>query len=78
MQLSIDIAVEAADTAIASLDLSCFDRGDLLNLILQRSEVMFDRPKSGQVIKAWGAGNSEPIMAVVDEMGDDIARRGRV
>lgn len=75
MQLDIDIAAEAEEDRIASLDLTCFDRGDLVNLILQRSEVMFDRPKSGRVIKAWQEGDDAPIQAVVDEMGETIARR---
>ena len=75
MQLEIDIAAEAEEDRIASLDLTCFDRGDLVNLILQRSEVMFDRPKSGRVIKAWQEGDDAPIQAVVDEMGETIARR---
>lgn len=75
MHLAIDIGAEAADKAITSLDLSCFDRGDLLNLILQRSEVMYDRPKSGRIIKAWNDGDNGPIEAVVNEMGDAIARR---
>lgn len=75
MQIEIDIAAEAAEDRIAALDLTCFDRGDLVNLILQRSEVMFDRPKSGRIIKAWQEGNDAPIQSVVDEMGDTIARR---
>lgn len=75
MQFDIDIEAEAADDRIAALHLSCLDRDDLVNLILQRSEVMFDRPKSGRVIKAWQEGDDAPIQAVVDEMGDTIARR---
>ena len=75
MQFDIDIEAEAADDRIAALDLSCLDRDDLVNLILQRSEVMFDRPKSGRVIKAWQEGDDAPIQAVVDAMGETIARR---
>lgn len=75
MQLTIDIGAEAADKAITGLDLTCFDKGDYLNLILQRSEVMFDLPKSGRIIKAWNDGDNAPIARVVDDMGDAIARR---
>jgi SAM-dependent methyltransferase len=75
MQLTIDIGAEAADKAITGLDLTCFDKGDYLNLILQRSEVMFDLPKSGRIIKAWNDGDNAPITRVVDDMGDAIARR---
>lgn len=75
MALTIDIGVEAADPAIRALDLSCLDDGDLVNLILQRSEVMFDRPKSGQVIRAWGGGDMAPMQAEVARLGVEIARR---
>lgn len=75
MRLDIDIAAEAGSSAIAALDLSALNRDDLRNLILQRSEVMFDRPKSGRVIKAWNAGDQGPIDGVIDEMGETIARR---
>lgn len=75
MALTIDIGAEAADPAVSGLDLSCLDDGDLVNLILQRSEVMFDRPKSGQVIRAWGAGNMAPMQAEVARLGPAIARR---
>lgn len=75
MPITIDIAKEAADPAITALDLSCFDRDDIINLILQRSEVMFDRPRSGQVIRAWGAGDMAPMEAEIERLGDAVARR---
>lgn len=75
MMLAPDIAAEAADPAIAALDLSMMDDGDLVNLILQRSEVMFDRPRSGQVIRAWEGGDDGPMRAEVARLGLDIARR---
>lgn len=75
MRLEIDIAAEAQDSTITALNLDTLTRNDLLNLILQRSEVMFDRPKLGKIIKAWSAGDNGPINAVVDEMGLEIGRR---
>ncbi|WP_151720364.1 class I SAM-dependent methyltransferase [Gemmobacter serpentinus] len=75
MRLEIDIGAEAGSDAIAALDLSAFDKGDLLNLILQRSEVMYDRPRSGRIIKAWNGGDDGPINAVIEDMGEAIARR---
>jgi hypothetical protein len=39
MQLEIDIAAEARDSTITSLNLDALTRGDLLNLILQRGGV---------------------------------------
>ena len=75
MSIPINIASAAADSVIQGLDLACLDRDDLVNIILQRSEVMFDRPRSGQVIRAWGAGDMAPMMAELDRLGDEIARR---
>ena len=59
----------------AALDVSMFSRGDLLNLILQRSEVLYDVPAPGRLIKAWSGGNSAPLEAEVDRLGSEIARR---
>jgi SAM-dependent methyltransferase len=75
MSFHFDIAKEADDPVVTALDIGCLDRGDLINLILQRSEVMFDRPRSGQVIRAWGRGDAGPMEAEVDRLGDQIARR---
>lgn len=71
----IDIASEAAAADIRALDLSVFGVQDLVNLILQRSEVLFDIPRSGQVIRAWNAGDEGPIRDCVTRYGEDIARR---
>jgi SAM-dependent methyltransferase len=75
MPIPVDIATEAEDPVIAGLDFRCLDRDDLANLILQRSEVMFDRPRSGQVIRAWEAGDMVPIGKEIDRLGQSIARR---
>ncbi|WP_158243082.1 class I SAM-dependent methyltransferase [Acidimangrovimonas sediminis] len=71
----LDIAAEAQDPAIRALDVSMFDRQDLLNMLLQRSEVLYDVPRYGQVIKAWGQGDPAPIEAEIDRLGEEIARR---
>ncbi|HMO08767.1 MAG TPA: class I SAM-dependent methyltransferase, partial [Paracoccaceae bacterium] len=73
--LSPDIAAEAARPEVAALDLSPLSTGDLVNLILQRSEVLFDRPRSGQVIRAWEAGDEGPMQAEVARLGIEVARR---
>lgn len=70
-----DIAALAARDEIAALDLSMFDADDLVNLILQRSEVMHDIPRAGRIIRAWNAGDDGPIRAVVADKGTAIARR---
>lgn len=75
MQLDIDIGAEAQRPEIRSLDLTAFGPQDLLNLILQRSEVLFDWPQPGQVIKAWNAGDEAPIAEAVEKLGLEIAYR---
>ncbi|MFN3845161.1 MAG: class I SAM-dependent methyltransferase [Paracoccaceae bacterium] len=73
--LAIDIAQEADASEVRALDLSMFTADDLLNLILQRSEVLFDMPRSGRVIRAWNDGDNGPIRDCVERYGDVIARR---
>lgn len=73
--LKIDIAKEAQDPAVTGIDFSPLGPGDLLNMILQRSEVLYDVPEGQGVIKAWSAGDAGPIERVVAEKGLEIARR---
>ncbi|MBV1868728.1 MAG: class I SAM-dependent methyltransferase [Marinosulfonomonas sp.] len=75
MELALDIEAEVADSVITGLDVSAFERDDLVNVILQRSEVLWDQPKPGAVIRSWRAGDMGPINAAVDRLGEDIARR---
>jgi SAM-dependent methyltransferase len=75
MLLQIDIAHAARAAPVQALDLSVFDRSDLANLILQRSEVLYDVPRAGAVIRAWNSGDMGPIEAQVERLGDEIARR---
>lgn len=75
MQEQIDIRTACELDEITSLDMSCFGRDDLLNLILQRSQVLFDMPKPGRVIKAWNQHDLAPITAAIDNLGVKIAHR---
>ena len=75
MRLAVDIVAAARHPEVAALDVSALGPGDLANLILQRSEVLFDRPRPGEAIRAWEAGDEGPIARAVEEMGDEIARR---
>jgi SAM-dependent methyltransferase len=59
----------------AKLDYSMFDDQDLLNLILQRSEILFDVPKSGRLIKEWSNGSTMPLQSIVAEKGPVLAAR---
>lgn len=63
------------DKVIASLDLSMFSETDLLNILLQRSEILGDLPRPGKIIRAWSNGNEGPIRDTIAQMGETIARR---
>jgi hypothetical protein len=63
------------DKVIASLDLSMFSEDDLLNILLQRSEVLGDLNRPGKIIRAWSNGKEGPIRDVIAQMGETIARR---
>ncbi len=62
-------------SVVDALDFGAFDENDLLNLVLQRSGVLFDIPRSGRLIREWSAGNAAPLEAVVQKLGVEIARR---
>ncbi len=70
-----NFAKEAEDPEITGLDFSCFDETDLMNIVLQRSEVMFDRLRPGRVIRLWSEGDEGPILSEVDRLGLEVARR---
>ncbi|PTN00726.1 hypothetical protein C8N32_12420 [Rhodovulum imhoffii] len=63
------------DPAIKRLDLSALDEGDLVNLVLQRSEVLAGLPRPGRIIKAWENDDEGPIRDAVARLGEEIARR---
>lgn len=58
-----------------ALDVSMFTRGDLANLVLQRSEVLHDVERPGRIIRAWSGGDPAPLEAQVDRLGPEIAHR---
>ena len=69
-------ALEIAElSVIKSLDLSMFGRDDLLNVVLQRSEILADQPNPAGVIKAWQDGDCGPADRVIDQLGTDLVRR---
>ncbi len=72
---SMDVLGAAEDAVIRALDVSSFTRSDMVNLILQRSEVLADSPNGQSPIKSWMGGDSGPILSEVDRLGEEIARR---
>ena len=69
-------AAHADAEPIASLDLSMFGLGDACNVVLQRSQVLFDLPRSGDLIRAHAAGDPGPLRDAVAARLETILRRG--
>lgn len=64
--ISFDDAVQAADTdTVTSLNISAFSQADVLNLVLQRSEIIMDHPKRHQLIRKWLNGNDAPLLNAI-------------
>ena len=57
------------------LNYDMFSHGDLSNIVLQRSEILHDIEKYGQIIKAWENGDSTRLDAVVTEKSHILAER---
>lgn len=75
--ITLQAATEkAASARIRDLDTSALSKHDVLNLILQRSEIIGDQPKPNTYIKAWMGGDAEPLLQLIDKVGqDDLIRR---
>jgi len=57
------------------IDFSCFDERDLLNIVLQRAEVIHDVRRPGKLVSAWTDGDEDGLVKVVKEKGVTIAER---
>lgn len=69
------MTAQAHNIDAAKLDYSMFDDQDYLNFILQRSEILFDIPKSGRLINEWSNGSTMPLKSIVAEKGEVLAMR---
>lgn len=77
--ITLDHAIQTMESdRIASLDTSALTRNDVLNLILQRSEIIQDQPRHHAVVKAWTEGRNEPLLELIERMGDDMLIRRAV
>ena len=63
------------DPLIIGLKTTAFSAKDVVNLILQRSEIIGDQPRPGRVVKAWETGDMAPALQLVEKMGDELIRR---
>jgi SAM-dependent methyltransferase len=75
MRTSEDLDAFANRPEVAELDLSAFSSADIVNTVLQRTEVLFDQPRRRRLIRAWTGGDDAPLRAAVDERGEVFLRR---
>jgi len=75
MKLDVDLDLLAASPMIAALDLSMLTLQDLVNLIMQRSEVLSDDPRCGPALRAWYDDDAGPLADLAEEYREAIARR---
>lgn len=70
-----EAAAVVGEPVITSLDISMFTAKDVENLILQRSEVLWDVPRAGRVVKEWSEGDPTRMMAEIEARSDVLIRR---
>lgn len=74
--INLEQMLEAAQSKdIRAIDFSVFDETDIVNLIAQRSEIIFDAAEPNAIIKQWAEGNEAPVRALVQARGDELMRR---
>lgn len=74
--ITFEELIEATGTPrITDLDTSAFSPRDIVNIMLQRSEIIRDQRRPGKVVGAWVDNDEAPALALVDKMGDELARR---
>ena len=59
----------------SALDYSMLAHSDLVNIVLQRSEVLHDIRNPGQVIRSWVDGDPAPLDEIVQTKGVVLAQR---
>ncbi len=60
---------------IQGLDLSMFAEQDIINVVLQRSEVLYDLENPDHVIRQWTKGNDGAMRDLVSQKGHELVRR---
>lgn len=65
----------AAMKAVGDMDISMFSTGDVVNMILQRAQIIYDVKKGGALIRAWCDGDPQPLVDVAEARPDLLIRR---
>jgi len=70
-------AVEATTHSrfVQGLDVSMFSEQDIVNVVLQRSEVLYDLESPGRPIRQWSRENEGPMRDVVQDKGLLLVQR---
>ncbi|MGC1506272.1 MAG: class I SAM-dependent methyltransferase [Sulfitobacter sp.] len=63
------------DDAITSLNFTALGESDMVNLILQRSEIIRDQPRFNRYIKLWTQGDDAPMKELIDRLGIETLTR---
>jgi SAM-dependent methyltransferase len=70
--ITFEAAMQAMDLpAIADLETSALDQDDVVNLILQRSEIIRDQERHNRYIRAWIRDDKAPMIELIDDLGMD-------
>lgn len=64
-----------SDPRIKALNGDFLTVDDLVNIVLQRSAVLWDVPKAGKLILAWSEGDDAPLRAAAAKVGPVILQR---
>ncbi|MEM6324206.1 MAG: hypothetical protein AAF748_11000 [Pseudomonadota bacterium] len=65
----------AQSTALRALDWQMFSREDIVNLALQRPEVMQDIRGHAEAVRAWTRGDEAPMRYIAGQHGDELIAR---
>jgi len=71
----MNMAQHISDLDPTRLDYAMLGHEDLLNIVLQRSEILDDVRSPGDMIRAWVKGDTAPLDAIVREKGAVLAQR---
>jgi SAM-dependent methyltransferase len=63
------------DPAIADLKTTALDQDDVVNLIVQRSEIIRDQDRHNRYIRAWINGDRGAMLDLIDRLGMDLLVR---
>ena len=74
--ITFEEAMQATDLEqITGLKVDALDMDDVVNLILQRSEIIRDQPRYNRYIRAWMNGNTAPVHELINQIGAEVLVR---